>query len=148
MAVSPLAARVAALLRRDARPIDAVFASAHEEADKNLAAELSQKWGREIKSRFSREFPDWDITAEIVFEDMARWQDRDYFRVTLGVSPSSRHPDVAWLYELDLETGKAMDAWFASEFGLYPSFQDTAMDMARGTRSFPAYNGAGIRIYW
>lgn len=125
------------------------FRAEHEAVEEKLASELSQKWGRAITSKFEQAFPEWEATVEITRVSMKPWHEDDYFQVSIGIAPSSRHPDKEWLYELDVTVGREMDRWFNQEFGLLPSFTDTALDMARGVHAeFPAYNGVSIRVYW
>jgi hypothetical protein len=147
---SKLATRVAQQHLRQAGAggnLQNVFIAAHEEMENKLARELSSKWTQEIETKFGREFPLWEVNAEIEF--VRGKQEDDHFRVHLRIAPSSRHPDKDWLYELDPDVGKEIDRWVMQEFGFYTSFWDTAMDMARGTREFPAYNGGPtIQFMW
>lgn len=124
-----------------------VFIAAHKEMEDKLARDLSSKWAREIETRFGREFPLWEVLAEIEF--VRGKQEDDHFSVDFRIFTSSRHPDREWLNELDPVVSKVMDRWFMQEFGFHTSFWDTSMNMARGGGSFPAYNGGPtIRFRW
>lgn len=123
-----------------------VFAEAKREA----ADKLVREWTARIEARFASAFPEWDLDVgmEFVQEPRGIGASEEFFRFSFRLSPSSRHPDKEWLFELDPEVGSEIDRWFSREFGLSPNFWDSAHDMARSGGAFPVYNGVVVQVHW
>lgn len=124
--------------------------TAFSEAKREAADKLVREWPARIEARFASAFPEWDLAVEMEFvrESRGIGASEESFLFSLRLSPSARHPDKEWAYELDPEVGAAIDRWFSREFGLSPSFLDSAHDMARRGGGFPVHNGMTVQVRW